>query len=144
LKIGVLGPEGTYSEKAALCWSKGKPDATLVYFSGFEEILTAVEAGELDIGVVPVENSLEGAVPQVMDSLRKLEVVITGEVNLSIRHCLLGAAMVRSKSCSPILRPWRNVGSTCESIIPKRRSEPPAPPAMPPSWLVSFGDGGHR
>jgi len=90
LKIGVLGPEGTYSEKAALCWSKGKPDATLVYFSGFEEILTAVEAGELDIGVVPVENSLEGAVPQVMDSLRKLEVVITGEVNLSIRHCLLG------------------------------------------------------
>lgn len=90
MKIGVLGPEGTYSEKAALCWSKGTPDATLVYFPDFEEVLMAVEAEKLDAGVVPVENSLEGAVPQVMDLLRRLEVVITGEVNLPIRHCLVG------------------------------------------------------
>ncbi|VVB69236.1 Prephenate dehydratase [uncultured archaeon] len=89
MKIGVLGPEGTYSEKAALCWSKGKPDAILVYFPNFEDVLMAVESGALDVGVVPVENSLEGAVPQVMDSLRKLQVVITDEVNLQIRHCLL-------------------------------------------------------
>ena len=87
MKIGVLGPEGTYSEKAALCWSS---DATLVYFPDFEEVLMAVEAGKLDAGVVPVENSLEGAVPLVMDLLLRLQVVIISEVNLRIRHCLVG------------------------------------------------------
>jgi prephenate dehydratase len=90
LKIGVLGPEGTYSEKAARQWSRGMPEATLVYFSDFEDILRAVEAGELDAGVVPVENSLEGAVAQVMDLLLRLRIVITAEINEPIRHCLVG------------------------------------------------------
>jgi len=39
---------------------------------------------------VPVENSLEGAVTAVMDLLLRLDVVIVGEVNLPIRHCLVG------------------------------------------------------
>lgn len=88
--IGVLGPQGTYSEKAALLWSKGRPGATLVYFPDFEEVLEAVQAGSVDAGIVPVENSLEGAVTAVMDLLLRLDVVIVGEVNLPIRHCLVG------------------------------------------------------
>jgi prephenate dehydratase len=66
------------------------PEATLVYFSDFEDILRAVEAGELDAGVVPVENSLEGAVAQVMDLLLRLRIAITAEINEPIRHCLVG------------------------------------------------------
>jgi prephenate dehydratase len=88
--IGVLGPEGTYSEKAALHWSRHMPDAKLVYFSDFEEVLGAVESCTVDAGVVPVENSLEGAVTVVMDLLLHREVVIIGEVNVPIRHCLVG------------------------------------------------------
>ena len=88
MKIGVLGPEGTYSEKAALRFAP--PQATLVYFSDFEDILLAVEAGSLDAGVVPLENSLEGAIGQTMDLLLRLQVSIIGEVNLPIRHCLVG------------------------------------------------------
>jgi prephenate dehydratase len=90
LKIGVLGPEGSYSEKAALRWSREMPEATIVYFSDFEDILRAVEAGEPDAGVVPVENSLEGAVAQVMDLLLHLRIVITAEINEPIHHCLVG------------------------------------------------------
>jgi len=90
MMIGVLGPEGTYSEKAALRWSQDMPDARLVYFGDFEDVLRAVEAGELDAGVVPVENSLEGAVTVVMDLLLHMNVVIIAEVNLPIRHCLVG------------------------------------------------------
>ena len=89
-RIGSLGPEGTYSEKAALLWSKGRPKATLVYFNDFEGVLKAVQAGQLEAGVVPVENSLEGAVTAVMDLLLRLDVVIVGEVNVLIRHCLVG------------------------------------------------------
>jgi prephenate dehydratase len=88
LKIGVLGPEGSYSEKAGRIWAG--PDAVLVYLSDFEDILCAVEAGDLDMGIVPLENSLEGAIGLNMDLLLRLQVYIMGEVNLRIRHCLIG------------------------------------------------------
>jgi prephenate dehydratase len=90
LSIGALGPEGSYSEKAALLWAGKKPDANLVYFKDFEGVLEAAAAGSIDAGVVPVENSLEGAVALVMDLLLRLDVVIIGEVNVPIRHCLVG------------------------------------------------------
>ncbi len=87
MKIGVLGPEGSYSEKAAKSW---QPGAQLKYFGDFEEVLVAVEAADVDLGVVPLENSLEGAVGLTMDLLLRLQVRIIGEVNLPIRHCLVG------------------------------------------------------
>ena len=89
-RIGALGPEGTYSEKAALLWIKGRPEASIVYFNDFEGVLEAAAAGRLEAGIVPVENSLEGAVTTVMDLLLRLDVVIVGEVNVPIRHCLVG------------------------------------------------------
>jgi len=88
--IGALGPEGSYSEKAALLWAAGKPNTNLVYFKDFEGVLEAAASGSIDAGVVPVENSLEGAVALVMDLLLRLDVVIIGEVNVPIRHCLVG------------------------------------------------------
>lgn len=87
MRIGVLGPEGSYSEKAARRWA---PGAEPEYFGDFEEVLVAVEAGDVELGVVPLENSLEGAVGLTMDLLLRLQVRIIGEVNLPIRHCLLG------------------------------------------------------
>ncbi len=87
MKIGVLGPEGSYSEKAAKLWA---PNGELIYFSDFEDVLRAVEAGDIDVGMVPLENSLEGAVGLNMDLLLRLQVCIVGEVNLAIRHCLIG------------------------------------------------------
>jgi prephenate dehydratase len=91
LKIGVLGPEGSYSEKAGQIWAG--PKDVLVYLSDFEDILCSVEAGDLDVGIVPLENSLEGAVGLNMDLLLRLRVCIMGEVNLRIRHCLIGQGM---------------------------------------------------
>ncbi|VVB73102.1 Prephenate dehydratase [uncultured archaeon] len=96
MRIAVLGPEGTYSEKAALRWSQdlarsGCAQMTeLIYCSDFEDVLKAVEAGVSDVGVVPVENSLEGAVTVVMDLLLKLSVSIIGEVTVPVKHCLVG------------------------------------------------------
>jgi prephenate dehydratase len=85
--IGVLGPEGTFSEKAA---RKYLPAAGLRYFRDFEEVIAAVERGEVEIGVVPLENSLEGSVGMTLDALLRREVKIVGEINLNVRHCLLG------------------------------------------------------
>jgi len=85
--IGVLGPEGTFSEKAA---KRLMPDGDIRYFRDFEEVIAAVERSDLDIGVVPLENSLEGSVGQTLDSLLGRDVQIVGEMNLQVRHCLLG------------------------------------------------------
>lgn len=87
LLVGVLGPEGTFSEKAA---KRYRPEASLRYFRDFEEVIAAVEGGEVDIGVVPLENSLEGSVGMTLDALICRDVKITGEINLRVRHCLLG------------------------------------------------------
>ncbi len=89
-RIAVLGPQGTYSEKAALLWCKEREASNLVYFPDFERVLDSVRQGRVEAGIVPVENSLEGAVTAVMDLLLRLDVVIVGEVNLPIRHCLVG------------------------------------------------------
>jgi prephenate dehydratase len=88
--IGVLGPEGTFSEKAAKRYS---PEARLRYFRDFEEVIAAVEGGEVDIGVVPLENSLEGSVGMTLDALLSRDVKIVGEINLRVRHCLLGKGL---------------------------------------------------
>ena len=87
MRIGALGPEGSYSERAARLWQK---DADLAYFGDFEDVLKAVEAGDVDIGIVPLENSLEGAIGLTMDLLLKMPLCIKGEVNLPIRNCLVG------------------------------------------------------
>ncbi len=87
LMIGVLGPEGTFSERAAKRYC---PAARLRYFRDFEEVIAAVERGEVEMGVVPLENSLEGSVGQTLDALLSRDVKIAGEINLRVRHCLLG------------------------------------------------------
>ncbi len=98
LLIGVLGPEGTFSEKAA---KRFDPQASLRYFRDFEEVIAAVEGGEVDRGVVPLENSLEGSVGMTLDSLLRRDVKIVGEINLAVRHCLLG--MGRAEEVKVIL-----------------------------------------
>lgn len=87
MKIGALGPEGSYSERAARLWH---PEAVLAYFGDFEDVLRAVEAADVDVGIVPLENSLEGAIGLTMDLLLRMPLSIRGEVNLPIRHCLVG------------------------------------------------------
>ncbi len=84
--IGLLGPEGTYSEKAAI---KLDTSAQLKYFIDLEEVIESVITGEVDYGILPIENSLEGSIGITMDALLEYNINIIGEVIVPIRHCLL-------------------------------------------------------
>jgi prephenate dehydratase len=84
--IGLLGPEGTYSEKAAI---KLDTSAQLKYFNDLEEVIESVITGEVDYGILPIENSLEGSIGITMDALLEYNINIIGEVIVPIRHCLL-------------------------------------------------------
>jgi prephenate dehydratase len=87
LRVGVLGPKGTFSERAAVRWC---PDGEIVYYDDIEDVITAVGMSEVEVGVVPIENSLVGAVGVTMDLLYRTDVKMVGEVNEPIVHCLLG------------------------------------------------------
>jgi len=89
--IGVMGPEGSYSERAAKLWAlKNSPkDADFRYFADIEDAFLAAVKGKADISVIPVENSIEGSVGVTLDLLIENEAVIIGEIVVKIEHCLL-------------------------------------------------------
>lgn len=86
-RIAYLGPVGTFSEEAAQAY--GGPEAELVPLSSIPAVVTAVETGAADLGVLPIENSLEGAVSATLDLLiHETTLRIRAEVVLPIRHIL--------------------------------------------------------
>ncbi|MGR3913346.1 MAG: prephenate dehydratase [Gammaproteobacteria bacterium] len=88
LSAAILGPLGTYSEAAARRHF-GRA-VMLAPYASIEEIFRAVEAGQNDFAVVPVENSTEGGVSGTLDRLTTTSLLACGEINLRIHHNLLG------------------------------------------------------
>ncbi|SDV51097.1 prephenate dehydratase [Chitinasiproducens palmae] len=85
--VAYLGPEGTFSEQAALAYFGDATDR--VAAPSIDEVFRAVESGAVDFAVVPVENSTEGVVSRTLDLLLRTTRPITGEVSLPIHHHLL-------------------------------------------------------
>ncbi|MDD2421167.1 MAG: prephenate dehydratase domain-containing protein [Heliobacteriaceae bacterium] len=88
-RIGYLGPRGTFSEEAASRYRAETPGA-LVACSSWEEIFNQVAAGSLDVGVVPVENSISGAIKPVLDLFTgAVDLTACGEVLVPVNQALL-------------------------------------------------------
>lgn len=91
MKVAYLGPQGTFSEEAARKWIKeqgveGEP----VPQSVIPQIFSSVESGEAEIGVIPVENSIEGTVNIALDSITENHGLhIIGEVVLPVEQDLV-------------------------------------------------------
>ena len=86
LKIGFLGPEGTFSEQAVR-----KHFGHAAYglpLGSIEEVFQEVAAGHADFGVVPVENSGQGMIQVTLDMFLTSEATICGEVELRVHQCL--------------------------------------------------------
>ena len=91
IRVGFLGPAGTYSEEALRASAPGHVEE--VPYPDIHEAVMAVDTGEIDRAVVPIENSLEGAVAVTLDALA-LEapgVRIVAEVVHPIHHCVVAA-----------------------------------------------------
>jgi len=88
-RIAFLGPEGTFTEQALL----SQPDLAsqeLVPMGTFAEVLSAVDRGEVDLGFVAIENSIEGTVTVNMDALAlEHDLLIQREVVLGIQLHLM-------------------------------------------------------
>ena len=87
-RIGFLGPQGTYSQEVALRLFGGT--AVLQPYSAIDAAIRAVASGEISECVVPIENSLEGAVNITLDTLaHDVELLIAREIVMPVRHNLL-------------------------------------------------------
>jgi prephenate dehydratase len=89
-RVGYLGPEGTFTEQALL--TQGDLcTGELVPMTSIPEVLAAAEAGEVDLGFVPVENAIEGSVNLTLDTLAfDTDLLIQREVVLAVQLNLMG------------------------------------------------------
>lgn len=90
LKIAYFGPAGTFTESAAKKHFGSAPAFTP--FLTIDDVFRAVESGNADYGVVPVENSTEGAIGRTLDLLLASPLMVCGEVGLRIHQNLLSKA----------------------------------------------------
>jgi len=90
LTVAYLGPEGTFTQAAVL--KQFGHSVNLKPLAAIDEIFRDVEAGSADFGVVPVENSTEGAVNHTLDMFIRSPLKICGDVELRIHHQLLSMA----------------------------------------------------
>ncbi|MSX02207.1 MAG: prephenate dehydratase [Actinobacteria bacterium] len=93
-RIGYLGPKGTFSEQAmleSLAIANAGQSPTPVELPTVHEVVSAVQSGEVDRAIAPVENSVEGGINQVIDALvhDAPDVHIIGEYVLPIDHSLI-------------------------------------------------------
>ncbi len=84
--VAFQGEHGAYGEVAS---RQLVPSGAYIPCLEFIDVFRGVEEGYLDLGVVPVENSLEGAVTQVNDLLTTTDLNVVGEINVPVNHCLL-------------------------------------------------------
>jgi prephenate dehydratase len=84
--VAFQGEHGAYGEVAS---RQLVPAGAYIPCLEFVDVFRGVEEGYLDLGVVPVENSLEGAVTQVNDLLTTTDLNVIGEIKVPVNHCLL-------------------------------------------------------
>ena len=88
LKVGFLGPEGTFTQTAV--YRHFGHSVRALPFHTIDEVFQEVESGAADFGVVPIENSTEGSVNNTLDMFLTSPLKISGEVELRIEQHLLG------------------------------------------------------
>lgn len=106
LKLGYLGPEGTFSHEAAEIWSKGQYELEALW--SITAVLQALQDGKVARAMVPVENMLGGEVGETVDHLivntkSNGNLKITGELLLPIKHMLLSKGKVELEKIKQVV-----------------------------------------
>ncbi len=118
-RIGYLGPPGTFSEQAARVFLDGREGERLPCDS-LEQVLGKVASGALDEGIVPVENSSEGAVGVTLDLLAlHYDLAVRGELVLPVSHCLMARPGVRMAQVVRVLS-HPQVLAQCRNFLQQR------------------------
>ena len=113
--LGYLGPNGTFSHQAAMEWSEGKEE--IQEFSTIYSVILAVEKGEIDRVIVPIENSIDGSINTTLDTLAfDVDLYITGEYILHISENLMVKKGVKKENIKIITSHPQPIGQ-CSKLL---------------------------
>jgi prephenate dehydratase len=121
-RVAYAGEEAAYAAEAG---AQLYPDAELVAYRSFADVMRAVTRGEAECGVLPLENSLAGAIPETYDLLAHAPLAIVGETVLAVPHCLVGLrganidALARIHSHPAALAQCRRFLSSLPDTLPE-------------------------
>lgn len=123
-RVAYFGPAGTNTEVAALRLYDG---AEMLPLPTIPAVADAVERGECDAGVVPIENSLQGTVTDTVDELiHRATLAVRAEVVLPIQHCLMAAPGISRGEIEVIYSHPQSLGQCrryLQANFPKARTE---------------------
>jgi prephenate dehydratase len=101
-RVAFQGEPGAYSEMATIQYFR---HSNLVPMKSLQDVFDGLSHGDVDFGVVPIENSIEGSVNETYDLLLDTNFVVSGEIYQRVRHCLIvnkgGGSDIRSVYSHP-------------------------------------------
>ncbi len=101
MRIAYQGEPGAFSEAAV--FEHFGPEVEAVPCLSFEDVFAAVEAGTVEAGLVPIENSLAGTIHRNYDLLLQHNVSVVGEHFLHVHHCLIGHPGVETHAIKKVI-----------------------------------------
>ena len=144
IRIAYLGPPGTFTEQAAVLFARERARSEFVPFPSITASAEAAAQGEVDVAVVPFENSLAGAVGETHDLLiHQLDLNICDELIIPIEHCLIVAPNADMSEIRAIYSHPQALGQ-CQRYLNRRfpdaRTEATLSTAQAVGRAVELGD----
>ncbi|PNR96105.1 prephenate dehydratase [Petrotoga olearia] len=122
LKCGYLGPKGTFSEIAVMKYFG--ENVFLIPLQSISDVFEMVQNKEVDFGVVPIENSVEGSVNITMDLLfEKSDIHVVGECVVPINHFLVSYGSLDLAEVKKLFSHQQAIGQ-CSKFIKNRLNNP--------------------
>lgn len=116
--VGFYGTAGSFTEQAAAAYFGAERERRA--YSEFQEIFAALKEGEIDYGVLPIENSSTGGITWVYDLLRQDGNFIVGEISLKISQNLVGLPGTSLEGIDTIYSHSQGI-EQCESFLGKHK-----------------------
>ncbi len=117
LRIAIQGIEGSYSYLASTqFFAHNEEELIFLYKETFEEVVQAVEKGEADYAVLPIENTTSGGINEVYDLLLHTTLSIVGEEKFQVKHCLIGTQEATISKLTKIFTHYQGA-SQCSKFL---------------------------
>jgi len=121
MRVAFQGEIRAYSEEAVIShWGSRATPTPCPYL---QDVFDAVEAGEADLGLVPVENSVEGTITRTLDLLYERPLKVQDETVLRVRHCLIVNPGVKLEDIKRVYSHPQALGQS-RAFLERHRYEP--------------------
>ena len=111
--VGFQGESGAYSEKAVQLYFS---EVISRSYRSFSDLFLAIENDQIDLVILPIENSIEGSVIESYELLLKSDLSVVGEINVKVDHCLISHHNTKKEDIDVIYSHTQALGQ-CNSYL---------------------------